>query len=299
MQDTRRTTHETYPFRLSTNKHSIVNKKEKENVTQAKLISEQRNVLAIDDIILHIMEMRNQFGDNDTDGGGGGEQQCRACLVQHSKHHVYSMDSKNHTIMDDGSEETIAEIYHQCTQLLYDPADCHYNWICQYCIEKMVDFVQFRKMCINSYNTLKQASQTVTMTKNNSLKVELMDEYDDAATCGMEMDHTVAIKQEASFDCNASQSKDQNHEFNPNDVHMDGKIVCVGWEMPLPQAAANAQVQAEKHVNETEDGDTDDRDTDFVGFGDTSDDSSDSDDMAENKATNKKQVHSYGLFFHL
>lgn len=209
------------------------------------------------------MDTNNSFCDNTDDNAS--EKQCRACLVQHSKDHLYSLDSKNLTVMDDGSEQTIAEIYHQCTQLSYEPADAHLKWICQYCIEKMIDFCQFRKMCIDSYNTLK-LTQVLT---DDSLKAEILDEYDDSINFGMEFGNAVAIKQESSLNlsfCNTNQSNEQIDEFqieelNLNNENLDEKNVCVELDVPLQDTVADKQ----KHDN-------DGNDTDFAGFDDDSED---------------------------
>lgn len=136
------------------------------------------------------------------------EKQCCACLVQHSRHQLYTLDSTNSTIMDDDSEQTIAHIYHQCTQLLYDPMDDHCKWICQCCTEKMIDFFQFRKMCIESYNTLKSS----VMMKTDVLKVEIVDEFNDPATFQMEPSNTMMTRAEVIVEFNPLQSNEQNEK---------------------------------------------------------------------------------------
>lgn len=150
------------------------------------------------------METTNSFGcekEDDTE-----EKQCRACLEKFSNNQLYSLDSKNLSMMNDGSEQTIAAIYHQCTQLLYEPEDEYCKWICQCCIEKMIDFFQFRKKCIDSYNALKRGK----VSKDDSLKLEMTtNEYAEPITYGMELGDVVIIKQEASSDCYADRSNEQ------------------------------------------------------------------------------------------
>lgn len=231
------------------------------------------------------MDTRAPFVNTDDDGD---EKQCRACLVKHSNHQLYTLDSKNLTTMNDGSAETIAEIYHQCTQLLYVPTDDHCKWICQYCVEKMVDFYQFRKMCIESYSTLrlKQDFEAMAVIQDNSsLKMEIIDEYNDTASRAMQSENNVDIKQKAIFNCNLVQSNDDTQivEFNSNDanvnVSIDEEAVCFEWVMPLQEteSAANVYVQNDDDADDDND-DIDNADADFELNDDDDVDSSDSDD---------------------
>lgn len=136
--------------------------------------------------------------------------QCRTCLVLYSRNQVYSLDSKNLTVMDDGSEQTIAEIYHQCTQLLDEPEDQHPKWICQYCTEKMIEFYQFRKMCIDSYNTFKLSKGA--NFGNKRVKVELVNVSEDAVNDSIGIDIDVVIKEEDEVEC--------------DDIPINDKIEC-------------------------------------------------------------------------
>lgn len=150
------------------------------------------------------MDLENTFQFNNGDEGDD-EKQCRTCLEQHSKHQLHSLDSQKHTVLNDGSEQTIAEIYHQCTQLLYVSDDAHFKWICQLCLEKLVDFYQFRKICIDSYHKLKQNE-----IMKDTLKLEAVDDYGDSSTFAMELDEATVIKRE-SFDCNTDQMNERSN----------------------------------------------------------------------------------------
>lgn len=176
------------------------------------------------------METTNSFGSQKEDDTG--EKQCRACLEKYSNHQLYSLDSKKLTMMNDGSEQTIAAIYHQCTQLLYEPEDEYCKWICQYCIEKMIDFFQFRKKCIDSYNELKRSK----VSKDDSLELGMTaNEYAEPITHGMDGGDVVIIKQEASSDCYADHSIEEieknlnvNMDVPINDDKNDGDLDAFG-----------------------------------------------------------------------
>lgn len=101
-------------------------------------------------------------------------KRCRACL-QHSGHQLYSIISN---ITCEGIEQTLAEIYNQCTQLQCEPSDLIWDSICQICSDKFIEFFQFRKMCIESYNTIKSASYS-------NFKVEI-DELNESVTSYLE-----------------------------------------------------------------------------------------------------------------
>lgn len=101
---------------------------------------------------------------------------CRACLDQYSIHQLFLLRSKNVIICD--SEKTLAEIYQQCTQLQCDELDTQLQWICQCCTEKLVEFYQFRQMCIDSYDVFK--INQVPAIENITPKIEI--DEDDAVT---------------------------------------------------------------------------------------------------------------------
>lgn len=100
-------------------------------------------------------------------------QQCLACLEQYSTHQLYLLSSKNFII--ESCKQTLAEIYYQCTQLVIEVTHSHVdeNWICPNCTEKLVEFFQFRKMCIDSYNTLK-GNEALSIA-NDALNVEVIE----------------------------------------------------------------------------------------------------------------------------
>lgn len=141
---------------------------------------------------------------------------CLACLEQYSTHQLISASSKSATI--EGSEQTIAEIYYQCTQLVCEENDSYCKWICQNCTEKLVEFFNFRKMCIASYNRLK------VVLRNESVKEEMIDEWDSSMDyvnlndAHVESDETrfecVDMEDAISNECKKENTKsnEKNHE---------------------------------------------------------------------------------------
>lgn len=133
-------------------------------------------------------------------------KRCRACLEQYPKFQLYLIKSKNITI--DGSEQTLADIYCQCTQLLCEDTDSDWRWICQNCTEKLVDFFQFRQLCINSYNAFKVSGSTVH--GNDELKVEIVDVLCDTVDC-IESNNSKVGRTETSFECVDFDPKDESN----------------------------------------------------------------------------------------
>lgn len=93
-------------------------------------------------------------------------KRCGACL-QSSMEQMYSLPWTK--IVIDEIEHTLIEIYQQCIQLPCE--DSYFNWVCQTCHNKLVDYFQFRKMCVESYNILQQANY-------DSFKIEPVDIVD-------------------------------------------------------------------------------------------------------------------------
>lgn len=60
----------------------------------------------------------------------------------------------NSKIQSEGIEQTLAEVYFHCTQLQYDPTDSCWDSLCQICSDKLIELFHFRKMCIDSYNSI-------------------------------------------------------------------------------------------------------------------------------------------------
>lgn len=233
------------------------------------------------------------YSDQDKDGG---EKKCRACLVQHSNHQVYSLDSENLTVMNDGSEQTIAEIYHQCTQLAYKPSDDYPKWICQHCMEKLIDFFQFRKMCIDSYNTLKISG--MLNSDNSHIKVEIVsgDAHND---CTVLADSSV-IKKENDFDpvnelidCHQIVVEAECIPENPkpNSKRNDNEINMTSGESI---AGEFSSIEADTEKNEDDQCANDDNDSNFNDFSDLDDD--DDDDSSDDSSEPSPKVFKWHIY---
>lgn len=87
------------------------------------------------------------------------EKLCRICLKSNEK--LYSLSSSNVTIQNASALKAenvcLGEIYEQFTQLKYDNQS-EWMWICTYCHDKLVDFHQFRILCIESSHKLIEIS---------------------------------------------------------------------------------------------------------------------------------------------
>lgn len=227
------------------------------------------------------MDLEKLFAKQEDDAS---EKQCRACLVLHFKNQVYSIDSKNLTVMDDGSEQTIADLYQQCTQLLYETADEHPKWICQCCTEKMIDFFQFRKMCIDSYNTF-------TLSKvskiDEHVKVEMINVFENAASSSIELDDSIVIKVENEFECDVIQSTKNDNECSSR----NSKIICetndAKQNMTLRKRTNTGGEPSLSETNTKENEEdthgNDEIHSDFDGFDDYGDDSSDESSVSDEK----------------
>lgn len=220
-----------------------------------------------------------------------GEKQCRACLVLHSQNQVYSLCSKNLTVIEDGSEQTIAEIYHQCTQLPYEPDDERAKWMCQYCTEKLIEFFQFRKMCIDSYNSL--SLTVVSSLGNEQVKLEILNVSADAASDGIELADSVVIKEENDFDCDSIHMNDTIESSSHDDASKskNSRVNCLasdnGQNMTLrKRCSINKEDEPnlrQKITEENKDNNhvNDDNDSEFNGFNDYDDDSSDDSSISD------------------
>lgn len=129
---------------------------------------------------------------------------CLACLNQYSKHQLFPIHSKN--VLIDSSDEALAEVYYQCTQLtIEEETGGAGKWICENCTEKLVHLFSFRKMCINSYNIIKVSNERVVC--NDEIKEEVIDcgeiaiDYGDLGNVKIEIIDT-------AYECDEGQSKD-------------------------------------------------------------------------------------------
>lgn len=223
------------------------------------------------------MDTRNPFEDDD------GEKQCRTCLALYYKHQLYSLDSKNLTVMDNGSEQTLVEIYHQCTQLLYKPADDHCKWICQYCVEKMVDFFQFREMCINSYNTLKLSEMSKSENHHMEEETELNDsivikEENDFIYDNIHLDNTIDdTRQTVSDDCKS------------NNTILDGETTDnrTGMALRKRKTIPSGQCVIDTITDRNDEDNQNDKDVDFNDDVDFADDDSSSNSSVSDQKVNK------------
>lgn len=234
------------------------------------------------------MDTNVAFGENHDDSKS--DRQCRTCLVQHGEHQVYSLNSKNLTVMEDGCEQTIAEIYHQCTQLLYEPLDAHPKWICQNCTEKMIEFFQFRKMCIDSYTRLSE----VMSSMNSDIKMEVNDVSDNTANDDIELSESIVIKPENDFESDNIQltkkmesnhknadDEDRAENSSLNSVAKGSARSSLTLRKRTKTTVESAATQATTEKVEDANRLNDDNDSDFNGF----DDYDDSDDESSDDST--------------
>lgn len=112
------------------------------------------------------------------------KKSCRACLQQPVQQ-MYSLAFHNARIEDNNrtkiEEIDLADIYCQCTQLIYEQTDSQWEWICIDCYEKLVEFFKFRAMCIDSYKKLKEYGSIVEEKPAHiqvAFKVEVVDVTD-------------------------------------------------------------------------------------------------------------------------
>ncbi|XP_031625593.1 zinc finger protein 845-like [Contarinia nasturtii] len=107
------------------------------------------------------------------------EKHCRACLRQ-PQSQMHSLSSKSVSI--EGTNQThreivnLAELYNECTQLVYEEMHPNWEWVCHVCSGKLLEFYKFRQMCIESYGKLKDIeSQRSSSTEIQIVKVEVVD----------------------------------------------------------------------------------------------------------------------------
>lgn len=108
-------------------------------------------------------------------------ENCRSCLKR-LEHRMYSLAAKYISIADiietHSESVNLAEVYNECTQLLYEQMNPDWEWICPECFRKMIEFFNFRKMCIESYNKLKEIDSASEERLENSeieLKIKVID----------------------------------------------------------------------------------------------------------------------------
>lgn len=113
-----------------------------------------------------------------------GNKPCRTCLQQ-SVHQMYSLALHNAHVEDNNGtkveEIELADIYNQCTQLIYEQTDSQWEWICSDCYEKLVEFFKFRTMCIDSDKKIKEYGSVVEEKQEQvqaGFKVEVVDVAD-------------------------------------------------------------------------------------------------------------------------
>lgn len=85
----------------------------------------------------------------------------------------------------DGIENTLADIYYQCTQLSDNASDMYL--VCQHCFDKLIDFFHFRNMCVESFKKLQAPNfksefidiiESTDSCLNQELKGEKLDKQD-------------------------------------------------------------------------------------------------------------------------
>lgn len=226
------------------------------------------------------MDIKSSFENPD---GDVNKNQCRTCLVLYSRNQVYPLDSRNLTVMEDGSEQTIAEMYHQCTQLVYEPADEHPKWICQYCTEKMIELFQFRKMCINSYNTFRPSRES--KLANKCVKVETVCVSDNAVIDNGDIGDGVVVKTEngddipiiEAIECTSNNSSKMGNCLNDKD---EGDMTLRKRTNVEEKETNMSRTNTDKYENDKQ-GNDDDNDSDFNGFDDCDQESSDASSMSD------------------
>lgn len=151
---------------------------------------------------------------------------CRTCL-QRSDHQMYSLSSHNVKMEGERTRaETLdlAEIYNQCTQLLYEQTDSHWQWICKHCYDKLIDFFKFRKMCIESFNTFRDKElDSLTMLRDAEMdfKVEMVDVGEDMTNYLEADDGSIPDEDIDNDDSTGNffdeESLDSGSQFDPKD----------------------------------------------------------------------------------
>lgn len=125
------------------------------------------------------------------------EKLCRACLQQ-SNEEMYSLMYHSVPICYDNLESietSLADIYLRCTQINYEHEHSKYQWICEICYQKMIDFNEFQQMCIKSADFLDKIS---TDDKSNEKQVfddVVMDEDSDTTEIDCDDDHSIQSNQ--------------------------------------------------------------------------------------------------------
>lgn len=162
------------------------------------------------------------------------EKRCRGCLHE-TDSEMNSLTFHNVPICSNDQSHiemtSLAEIYKQCIGI---DADSSWDWLCQNCVQKLIDFYTFRRMCHNSFDHLsrneicaktEQFDQTKERSPNESyydyeqeqkystkdasdISVEKIDENSEQSETSNnsevdnEMDTNKSIETETKFTCN-------------------------------------------------------------------------------------------------
>lgn len=139
------------------------------------------------------------------------DKRCRGCL-QPSKHQMHSLRFDYVKIRN--NEYLLAEVYHQCTQLNIEQTNLLCDLICPKCFGQLRNFFQFRKMCIDSNNTLER-NKSATI---KAIKVENINVFEDY----VESNDNGISSEEEYFNDELNTSNERHQIPSPEHLRMNG-----------------------------------------------------------------------------
>lgn len=117
---------------------------------------------------------------------------CRACLTPTTNCESYSLRNHNILINQQTFEwKSLAEIYNRCTHISSESQNLQWEWICHRCLQKFVDFFEFQRKCIDSFDRLcegdvkrepEEIEQDIKREDEESVQSNLNSEYVNIAT---------------------------------------------------------------------------------------------------------------------
>lgn len=223
---------------------------------------------------------------------------CRACL-QPSDFQMYSLASEDVSIEDNDQthveKKNLAEIYNVCTQLLYEQSNPNWELICRNCFVKLIEFFEFRKMCIESYKKIQEIdSLGCRQIDDNemSFKVEVVDV---AHILETQLDTNVVDNDNTEHEDGTSNSTEKiKHDSDESDMRddtIDGTTKTRSGRNRAYKKECDEHIDMESRDCNDDDDDDEDNDDDDDDY-DANDDENDSeDDDFEDSTTVEDKVN--------